>query len=107
MNGSYSFPVADSTSGNFNADTLSGNLKASHAFEFDEGVLRLIPSVGIEAMNQMNATVQEVARNAGQASVASSETKEKAESGSAIVQKSLLSIGRVQTVSQELKQDMA
>ena len=50
MNGSYSFPVADSTSGNFNADTLSGNLKASHAFEFDEGVLRLIPSVGIEAM---------------------------------------------------------
>lgn len=50
MSGSYSFPVADSTSGNFNADTLSGNLKASHSFEFDEGVLRLIPSVGIEAV---------------------------------------------------------
>jgi len=58
------------------------------------------------AMNQMNATVQEVARNAGQASVASAETREKAQSGATIVQKSLVSIGQVQTVSQELKQDM-
>ena len=58
------------------------------------------------AMNQMNATVQEVARNAGQASVASSDTKDKAEAGADIVQKSLVSIGQVQTVSQELKQDM-
>ena len=58
------------------------------------------------AMNQMNATVQEVARNAGQASVASAETREKAQSGASIVQKSLVSIGQVQTVSQELKQDM-
>lgn len=58
------------------------------------------------AMNQMNATVQEVARNAGQASVASAETREKAQSGATIVQKSLVSIGQVQSVSQELKQDM-
>ena len=58
------------------------------------------------AMNQMNATVQEVARNAGQASVASVETREKAQSGATIVQKSLVSIGQVQTVSLALKQDM-
>jgi Methyl-accepting chemotaxis protein len=58
------------------------------------------------AMNQMNATVQEVARNAGQASVASTDTKDKAEAGADIVQKSLVSIGQVQSVSQELKQDM-
>ena len=58
------------------------------------------------AMNQMNATVQEVARNAGQASVASNDTKDKAEAGADIVQKSLVSIGQVQTMSQELKQDM-
>ena len=60
----------------------------------------------LDTMNQMNATVQEVARNAGQASVASTDTKDKAEAGADIVQKSLVSIGQVQSVSQELKQDM-
>lgn len=38
--------------------------------------------------------------------MASTDTKDKAEAGADIVQKSLVSIGQVQSVSQELKQDM-
>jgi len=49
LSGSYSFPVADSTSGHFTANTFSGNLKASHTFNFSDDTVRLIPSVGVEA----------------------------------------------------------
>lgn len=59
------------------------------------------------AMNQMNATVQEVARNAGSASTASSDTKQKAEAGEHVVQQVVQSIGEVQQVSLQLKDDMA
>ncbi len=58
------------------------------------------------AMNEMNATVQEVAKNAGAASSASAETKAKAEAGASIVQNSLQSINAVHQVSLELKDDM-
>ncbi len=58
------------------------------------------------AMNQMNATVQEVARNAAEASAASAETREQARSGADIVEKSVLSIGHVHAVSLKLKDDM-
>ena len=59
------------------------------------------------AMNEMNATVQEVARNASSAAAVSAETKANAEDGARIVQKSLHSIDRVQQVSIELKKDMS
>ncbi|MDE5833860.1 MAG: HAMP domain-containing methyl-accepting chemotaxis protein [Desulfovibrio sp.] len=59
------------------------------------------------AMNEMNATVQEVARNAGSASAASSDTKQKAEAGEHVVQQVVQSIGEVQQVSLQLKDDMA
>lgn len=59
------------------------------------------------AMNEMNATVQEVARNAGSASTASSDTKQKAEAGEHVVQQVVQSIGEVQQVSLQLKDDMA
>lgn len=59
------------------------------------------------AMNQMNATVQEVARNAGTASEASSETKQKAEAGQQIVQLVVQSMGEVQETSLQLKNDMS
>lgn len=59
------------------------------------------------AMNQMNATVQEVARNAGSASAASAETKQKAEAGEHVVRDVVQSIGDVQTVSLQLKEDMS
>ena len=58
------------------------------------------------AMNEMNATVQEVARNAAQASSVSSSTRSKAEEGADIVQHSLASIRTVYDMSKALKQDM-
>ncbi len=58
------------------------------------------------AMNEMNATVQEVARNAGAASIASAETREKAQHGSNIVAQSLQSIEGVRHISGQLKEDM-
>lgn len=59
------------------------------------------------AMNEMNATVQEVARNAGSASTASADTKMKAEAGEHVVQQVVHSISEVQQVSLKLKDDMA
>ena len=59
------------------------------------------------AMNEMNATVQEVAKNAGSASSASAETKQKAEAGAQVVEKAVHSIGQVHQMSLTLKEDMA
>ena len=58
------------------------------------------------AMNEMNATVQEVAKNAGSASTASAETREKAEAGAQVVEKAVRSIDQVHQMSLELKGDM-
>lgn len=58
------------------------------------------------AMNEMNATVQEVARNAGSASQASADTKHKAEAGAQVVHQVVQSIGEVHEVSLQLKADM-
>ncbi len=58
------------------------------------------------AMNEMNATVQEVAKNAGSASAASAETKQKAEAGAEVVAKAVQSIEQVHQMSLELKGDM-
>ena len=59
------------------------------------------------AMNEMNATVQEVAKNAGSASSASAETKQKAEAGAQVVEKAVRSIKDVHQMSLALKEDMA
>lgn len=59
------------------------------------------------AMNEMNATVQEVARNAAAASSASAETREKAQHGASIVEQSLQSIEGVRHISSRLKEDMS
>ncbi len=58
------------------------------------------------AMNEMNATVQEVARNAGNASSASAETKQRAEAGAQVVEKAVHSIEEVHQMSLALKDDM-
>lgn len=58
------------------------------------------------AMNEMNATVQEVARNASEAQRISAETKQKAEAGEQVVEDSLRCIQSVHQVSLELKTDM-
>ncbi len=59
------------------------------------------------AMNQMNATVQDVAKNAGNASLMSNETRQKASDGAAVVTQALESIQRVHEVSAALRDDMA
>ena len=58
------------------------------------------------AMNQMNTSVQEVARNASAASTASAETRSKAEAGARVVERSLHRIQSVHKVSLDLKEDM-
>ena len=58
------------------------------------------------AMEEMNITVMEVAKNAGTASEVSSETRQRAESGSLVVQKAVESILEVQQQATTLKEDM-
>ncbi len=64
-------------------------------------------SEAASAMQQMNATVQEVARNPSIASQASTEIRAKAENGAEIVKRSLHSIDQVHVASMTLKDDMA
>ncbi len=58
------------------------------------------------AMNEMNATVREVARNAASASEASAQTRKKALSGQRVVDEVVQSISEVQETSRQLKADM-
>ncbi len=58
------------------------------------------------SMDQMNATVLEVAQNAGQASELSAVTRQEAENGARVVQNSLQSIQSVQAQSVKLQEDM-
>ena len=59
------------------------------------------------AMEEMNSTVLEVARNAGAASDVSTQTRAKAEQGAAVVRRAVTSIEGVQRRSLALKEDMA
>ncbi|WP_374288631.1 methyl-accepting chemotaxis protein [Desulfovibrio desulfuricans] len=59
------------------------------------------------AMNQMNASVQEVAFSASSASDAATSTRERALAGAEIVEKAVQSIGSVHEVSLRLKVGMA
>ena len=58
------------------------------------------------AMNEMNATVQEIARNASNSQNVSTETKQKAEDGEQVVESSLQCIQLVHQVSLELQDNM-
>ncbi|WP_291443819.1 methyl-accepting chemotaxis protein [Desulfovibrio sp.] len=59
------------------------------------------------AMNQMNASVQEVALSAATASASASQTRDRALSGAGIVEKAVQSIGHVHEVSLRLRDGMA
>ena len=59
------------------------------------------------AMEEMNATVLEVARNAGQASDASGATREKAGSGASVVHEAINGMETVRQQSLKLRQNMA
>ena len=58
------------------------------------------------AMEEMNATVLEVAKNASQAAGTSDGARQKAQEGSGIVGRVVTDIAQVQKQSQALKQDM-
>lgn len=58
------------------------------------------------AMEEMNVTVLEVAKNAGEASDISTSTRLKAEAGAEIVSRAVASIQQVQQQSVQLKEDM-
>ena len=58
------------------------------------------------AMEEMNVTVAEVARNAGSASEMSAATRQRAEAGAQVVSQAVDSIRRVEKQSLELKDDM-
>ena len=58
------------------------------------------------AMEEMNSTVLEVARNASAASDVSAQTRAKAEEGARVVHDAVSGIQNVQTVSLSLKEDM-
>ena len=58
------------------------------------------------AMEEMNATVLEVARNAGQASEQSEMTRHKAEEGAVLVNNVVKSINQVNTVAANLQENM-
>ncbi len=58
------------------------------------------------AMEEMNSTVLEVARNAGQASDVSAATRKKAEEGAQVVGRAVTAIQQVQEESRRLKADM-
>ncbi len=58
------------------------------------------------SMEEMNSTVLEVARSAGQASSQAEETRQKAEDGSELVNKVIQSIDRVHTVAADMQSAM-
>ncbi|WP_243438572.1 methyl-accepting chemotaxis protein [Fundidesulfovibrio soli] len=59
------------------------------------------------AMEEMNATVMEVARNASRAAETTEKAKDRAESGSKVVSRVVDGIGQVQTQALGMKEDMS
>jgi len=85
------------------ASELSAQIEQS-----DRGAVESSQRLGeaATAMNEMNATVQEVARNASSAATVSGETRSNAEEGQKILANAMSSISQVQKVSLALKEDM-
>ncbi|MEW5773020.1 MAG: methyl-accepting chemotaxis protein [Thermodesulfobacteriota bacterium] len=87
----------------FSAESL-----ASQIVEVDQGtrLQRDRMTETATAMEEMNAAVLEVARNASAASSSASEARERALQGAGIVEQSVEAISRVHAVAQELRQNM-
>ena len=83
---------------------LSARIEASDRGAADSAA-RL--SEAATAMNEMNATVLEVAKNAGVASDMSMATRRKAEEGAAVVEQAVSGVRAVQRQAVRLKEDMA
>lgn len=82
---------------------LSENIAKTSAGASDAG--RMLGDTA-SAMEEMNSTVLEVARNASTASQASAHMRIRAEEGSSIVSQVVNDFGKMQSQSEELKQDM-
>lgn len=93
------------------ANTLSASAMelSTHIEQSGRGSAEQVKRVGqtVEAMEEMNATVLEVAQNASAASGFSADTRKKAEGGAVVVSQVVDSIKTVQTQSLALKDDMA
>ena len=87
----------------FSAESL-----ASQIVEVDQGtrLQRDRMTETATAMEEMNAAVLEVARNASAASGSASEARERAMNGASIVEQSVEAISRVHAVTQELRVNM-
>ena len=87
---------------------MSSESLASQIEEVAQGTVLQRDRMGetATAMEEMNAAVLEVARNAAHASTGSEEAKVRAESGAEVVRRSVDAIGRVNELSGELKLNM-
>ena len=90
------------------AVTSASEELAAQVEQASRGAERQTARVGetATAMEQMNATVLEVARNAGQAADSAHNAKGKAESGAEVVARVVTDISRIQTSAVELKTAM-
>lgn len=88
--------------------TTASEELSSQTEQINEGTNKQKQRIGETAtsMEQMNATVLEVAKNAGNAADNADETRKKAEEGNEIVGKAIESISSVRTMAINLKNDM-
>jgi PAS domain S-box-containing protein len=96
------------------AETIAGNVLDSlddlsgHVREADHGseLQRSRTSQAAAAMDQVNASILDVARNAQQAASRAEESRDKAGRGAEIVAQAAAAIAEVATLARSLKQDM-
>ena len=100
--------AADQLEGMVNAISAAASELSAQIEQSDRGAVESSQRLGeaATAMNEMNATVQEVARNASSAATVSGETRSNAEEGQKILANAMASINQVQKVSLALKEDM-
>ncbi len=85
------------------SEQLAANVKQVNAGT--EGQRSRVSST-VTAMEEMNVTVLEVARNSGQANEQADETRAKADKGSALVQQVVSAVREVNVVAEELQGNM-
>ena len=89
---------------NSTSDALAGQIDRSKE-DASRQAARITATAA--AMEEMNSTVLDIARNAGQASEASALARQKAESGAEVVQMAISGIQTVRDQALKLKEDMA
>jgi len=100
--------AAEQLEGVVEAVTAASQAISSQIGQSSQGSLEQSHRVGetATAMEEMNATVMEVAQNAAQAAQTADNARQKAGEGSTIVAQAIRSIGEVQAKALDLKEDM-